>query len=190
MFVLKKLFKGSCLDSNKEVLTEEQSIRTVHALTNQEFYQRINNYVGWTVISATYTIPDFLIQQDQTILVAHYDLKKTVGSIKFTPISEYFGDNIESMAGDTIRAVGTINSPQILDSKRFEAKDISNSYTKPLELKYYEFEYIAMTRFEEFKAFLAANFPNLKPFDPNRKYVKPVNIPQDLLEIVSFKKAN
>jgi hypothetical protein len=189
MFVLKKLYSDNSTGDNKEVLTQEQAIRTVHALTNLEFYQRIHNYIGWTVIYATYSIPDFVIIEEATILVAHYDLNKTVRSIQFTPIGEYFDSKIETIVGDTIRAIGTIDSPGIKDSKRYEAKDYSNKVTKPVDLDLKEFEYVS-PQTTAFNAALRAKLATLPPFDPTHKFAKPINIPQELLDLVTPNKSN
>jgi hypothetical protein len=184
MIVLKKLYSGTCLELNTVVLTEEQAIKTVHALTNAEFYQRIHDYIGWTVISATDSNPvQFLNDSTDQILVAHYQLKLSVGSIQFTPIDQYFGTKLESIVNGTIRAVGTIDSEGIKDSKRYERRDTNYQTKKFITPKN------PITYSDEFIAKVAAHFeaqlPQIEFINSSKDFSKPINL--DTNALASFK---
>jgi hypothetical protein len=182
MIVLKKLYSGSYLELNKDVLTEEQAIKTVHALTNAEFYQQIYNYIGWTVIAATDSNPEqFLNDSTDQILVAHYQLKLSVGSIQFTPIDQYFGTKLESIVNGTIRAVGTIDSEGIKDSKRYERRDTNyhnKKFISPKNPITYSDEFIATVN-AQFKA----QQDQFSFVDTGKDYSKPINLDIDALAL-------
>jgi hypothetical protein len=187
MIVLKKLYSGTCLDLNTVMLNEDQAIKTVHALTNAEFYERIHDYIGWTIVAATYSFPDrFLNDPTNQILVAHYHLKQTLGSIQFTPITQYFGTKIESIVNGTIRAVGTIDSEGIKDSKRYERRDTNyhnKKFISPKNPITYSDEFIATVN-----AQFIAQHDQFSFVDTGKDYSKPINLDIDAFALFNSQK--
>jgi hypothetical protein len=138
MFVLKKLYSNTTKPHTFP--TEADKIASVHAISNQEFYSRIHDYIGWVVVDATYTDHDFVDIDNQEV-IAHYVWKETVRSTQLSTLIEFFYYDISRIIGHTIKAIGLQDSNQILECKKFIPKDEPlfeesiNEYTKPdLEL--------------------------------------------------------
>jgi hypothetical protein len=133
MFVLKKLYSNTT--KSHTFPTEEAKIASVHAISNQEFYSRIHDYIGWVVVDATYTDHDFVDENNQEV-IAHYVWKETVRSTKFSTLIEFFYYDISRIIGQTIKAIGLPDSEQIVECKKYipqeeSSKVYENEFTKP-----------------------------------------------------------